>query len=199
MNIRNLPFLGAALHVGVRGTRIARVDEAGVALRGQGLVDGAGEAVRRVRISRANVAGEPREGAALDAVGVAVRIGPGQVAEVGGVGEHVRLCEVAGIQRLVPPWEGPVEAAFVTQDLLEGPQKVAVPDEELGVAVHVGRVQLVHACEILVAAGGGWEVARRRLVHQALDGGDEGQPVRRREISPFEPHVGVGTACSCGR
>ena len=136
---------------------------------------------------------EPSKGTAGDADGVAID-GPGQVAEVVGAGEHVGRGEVSSVQRLIPPNHGAVEATLVPQDLLEGPEVVAVPDEELGVAVDIGHVHLVQAGKILIAVRRGREVTRRRLVHQALDGGDEGQPVGGRVLSPFKADVGVGRA-----
>lgn len=188
-----LPVFAAALHVGVRGARVASVHEIRIALRGEGGVTGTRQAVRRVARSRANMGREPSKGTTRDTDGVAVD-GPGQVAEVVGAGEHVGRGEVSSVQCLIPPREGAVETTLVPQDLLEGPEVVAVPDEELGVAVDVRHVHLVQAGEILIAVRRGRKVTRRRLAHQALDGGDEGQPVGGRELSPFKADVGVGRA-----
>ena len=101
--------------------------------------------MRYVARSWANMASEARKGAAFDTVAIAICVRRWQVAEVVRVGEHVRLGELAGVQCLVPPWKGPVEAALVAQDLLKCPEIVAVPNEEFGVVVHVGHVHLVEA------------------------------------------------------
>jgi hypothetical protein len=190
----NLPSFGATLHIGIRAPRIARVDKARVALRGQGLVDGTCEAVRPVTRARANIARQPSKGAAVDTPGVAI-FGREQVAEVVVIGEHVRLGELASVQRLVPPRKGPVEAALGAQDLLKCPHVVAVPNQELGIAVDVGHRELVEAHQILVAARRGRELARRRLLQQALNSIHKGQPVRGRVLAPFEAHARLGTAC----
>lgn len=50
------------------------------------------------------------------------------MAEIGRVGEHVRLGECAGVFGLIPPGHGAVETAFGAEDLFEGPEVVAVPD-----------------------------------------------------------------------
>lgn len=150
--------------------------------------------MRRVSGARPNVTGEPSKCAGGDADRVAV-IGAGQFAKVVGAGEHVHRVEVPCVLRLIPPRECAVEAALVSQDLLKGPEEVAVPQEELGVTVDVRHVHLVKAGEIFVAVRRRREVARRRLLHQAFDGTHEGQPVGGREILPFEAHVWVGLAC----
>ena len=121
--------------------------------------------MRRIARSRANMASKARKGAAFDTVTIAICIRRREVAEVGRVGEHVRLGEFAGVQRLVPPRKGPVEAALVAQDLLKCPEIVAVPNKEFGVAVHVGHVHLVEAHQIFIAARCRWEIPRWRFVH----------------------------------
>ena len=151
--------------------------------------------MRPVAGTGADVASEPSKGTAGDANRLAVRGLAGQVAEVVGAGEQLRLPEAASIQGLVPPREGAAEAALVAQGHLEHPNVVAVPYQELGVLVDVGHVDLVEAHEILISVRGGRELARGRLAHQALDRADEGELARRRVLAPFVPDVRVGRAC----
>lgn len=188
-----LPSLAATLHIGVRRSGVARVDEVRVALGGGSCTAGTRQAMGLVAGSRANMDYEVGKCTAGDTDRIVVD-GTGQVAEVVGAGEHVGCAKVSSIQRLVPPRERPIEATLISQDLLEGPHEVAVPHQELGVVVDVGHVLLVQTSQILIPVGRRREVARRRLVHQALDGTDEGQAVRSRVLSPFEAHVGVRRA-----
>jgi hypothetical protein len=193
---RHLPAFTAALHIGVRRSGVASVDETRVALRGQGSIASTRQAVRRIAGAWANVGSEPSKGTAGNTDGVAID-GPGQVAEVVRAGEHIGRGEVAGVQSLIPPNHGAIEATLGSQDLLEGPEVIAMPHEEFGVAVDIRHVLLVQAGEILIPVRRGGEVARWRLVHQALDGGDESQPVGGRVLPPFVADIRVGCARRC--
>ena len=188
----NLPVLAAALHIGVRGTRVTGVDEVGVALAGQRGVTGTGDAVGGVAGAGTDVGCHATKGTVGDAGRVAV-LGGGQGSEVL-VGEEAGLGEAASIAGLVPPREGTVETALVAEDHLEGEEEVTVPDEELGVLVDVGHVHLVNAGQVLVAVLGRGEVAGGGLVDQALDGVDEGGLVRVGVLPPLVADVGVGAA-----
>lgn len=195
----DLPALEAGIPLSVRATRLALVDVAGVALRGQLLVHSTCHAVSLAARAGTDVQRDATEGTAVDAPSRSGAVlGWEQVAKVG-LGEDAALSKVASILGLIPPRPGAVEAALGAQDLLEGPHEVSVPDGELGVAVHVGRVVLVDAHEILVAVRGGGKVARRGLVHQTSDSGYEGPSVSVGVVAPFEPHAGVGFAgCRAG-
>lgn len=144
----------------------------------------------------ANVASKARKGSVRNADGVPV-LRARQASEVS-TAKDIGVRESAGIECLIPPREGAIEAALGSQDLLEGPDIVAMPYQKFGVAVDVGHVELVKADEVLVAARCRREIARRRLLHQALDSTHEGLAVRSRELAPFEAHVGAGTTCRCG-
>ena len=201
------PALRTALHARVIRARVTCVHEARVALRRQALIHHPAQAMRGGSASpRTNMTSQPRKRTADDTVRIPIRIRTRQVPEVIRVGEHIRVMEVARIERLVPPRDGLVEAALVPQRHVERPQEVAVPDQELGVAVHVGHPHLVQADEVLISARCWREVSRRWLGHQALDGGDEGELLRGRVGAPFDSHVGVCAAgcfggrhgCCCG-
>ena len=188
------PSFGAALHVGIRGSRVASVDEVRVALCRQACGSGTRQAMGGVAHARANVGSEPSKGTRGDTDRVAIRVGAGQPAKVQ-VAEEIQRGKVASVLGLIPPRERRGEAALVTQDLLKRPEEVTVPHEELGVAVDVGHVQLVQPCQVLEAVRRRSEVARRWLLDQADDGVHEVRPVGQREVTPFVPHVRVGSAC----
>ena len=165
----DLPSFGTCGHVRVVGARIAQVHVTGVDLARRGLVHPAGETMRRGGgLGGTDVANQSAEGTADDAVGDV-----GQVAKGAG-GEDLRLLEASGIQSLIPPWELAVEPTLRTQHLLEGPDKVTVPDQELGVVVDVWLVQLMETNEVFIAIPRWWEGARGRSIDQALNGTEEG-------------------------
>lgn len=144
--------------------------------------------------TRTNVGDKVGKGAVLDTRWVAVGIGGGQAAEVACIGEHGGLGKLSGVEGLIPPDHGAVEATLGAEHLLESPQVVSVPDQELGVVVHVVHVVLVETDEVLVPRLGGREVTRGRLVHETLDSGNKRQAVRVRVLPPLIAHVRVRTA-----
>lgn len=188
----------AAGHVGVRGARVARVDVGLRDLLGQLVVVRSAQAVVGIALAGADVARQAGEGAAADADGVAVGVGD-HVAKVVFAAEHVEAAEVACVQGLVPPGHGAVEAALFAEDLLEGPEEIAVPDDEVGVAVDVGHVPLMQADEILISVRGwGGEPPDGGFAHQAFDRSYESQPVGGRVVPPFDSGVGVILTGGCG-
>lgn len=172
-----LPSLQTASKLGKGATRLAQVNVALVTLRRQLLVDSAGHAVVLVTTSGSDVQSDSSKGTAVDTPSLTIALRWKQVSEVW-LREHVALGEVSSILRLVPPWEGSVEAALGTQDLLECPDEVSVPDEELGVAVDVGCPHLMETDEILVSVGSWIEVSRGGLVHQTSDGSHQSLTIR---------------------
>jgi len=92
-------------------------------------------------------------------------------------GEHVVLVEVSSVQSLIPPHHRSVETTLLAQDILEGPEVVSVPDQELWVSVDVGHIQLMKSDQILVTVPCWLEVSGRGLVQQTLDGSDESDTI----------------------
>ena len=87
-------------------------------------------------------------------------------AEDGGLGEP------ASVPGLIEPGKLTVETALAAEHLLEGPEVVPVPEEELGVTVNVGGQGLVESDEILISGGRLAKLARGRAGLEALDGID---------------------------
>lgn len=187
------PALGAALHISVGSPRVAKVNEAGITLGSQASAAGTRQAVSLVAGAGTNVGSKASKGTSSNTDWVVI-YGTGQVAKVVRA-EQIRLGEVAGIFCLVPPRERRRQATLVSQDLLKCPQEVSMPHEELGIPMDVGRVHLVEASKILKAVRCRREVARRRLLDQALDRVDEVLPVWSREVAPFVTDVRVEGAC----
>jgi len=181
----NLPVLETPLEVLVVVIGEARVDVCGAALGSSARIAIAAQTVRAVSRAKADVDGQ----AGKQAVGDAVIAGP-NTAQVGGA-EQVGVREGTRVLRLVEPDERAVEAALVAQHLLERPYEVPVPREEFLVLMNVGRVHLMQARKVLVPGGRGREGARGGLVHETLDGAEEGLSVRGRVVIPLVADVGA--------
>jgi len=159
MDGKNSPSFRAALHTRVVATRITRVHKPGVTLTRQTLVPISAQTMRRRRArARSDITGQARKRTVRNARP------SGNTPKVI-VRKHIRLPESPGVQGLIPPREGPVEATLIAEHHMEGPQVVAVPDHELRVAVDVGHPHLMQAYEIFIPALGGWELSRGRLAH----------------------------------
>lgn len=112
-------------------------------------------------------------------------------------GEDGRLFESAGVSRLVEPGQLAIESALAAQNLLKGPEVVSVPEQELVVAVHIGRERLVKSNQILVPAPRLTELARGIPGHQAPQGTGKGAAVAVRIRVPLATDARVGTLRSC--
>lgn len=186
--LADLINLGAPLDV-VRGD-----------LGGDGLVASARQAVHSVVIaSRTDIADLIRKLPVGDTELVVVVLDcMGQRAKVFR-GEDAALVELARVEGLVPPREGPVEAALVAQQGLEGRDEGAVPGEEDLVAMDGVGEDLVGFREVLPPALGGGEVfAGRRLLGQARDGIHEGLAVAGRIVAPLDASGQRDAACRIG-
>lgn len=83
--------------------------------------------------------------------------------------EDGRGAEAAGVPGLIEPGKLTVEAAITTEHLLEGPEVVPVPQQELGITVNVGGQGLVKSDKILVSAARLAELARGGIPLQTSD------------------------------
>lgn len=202
------PALGAGLVVGIVGASLADVDVGLGTVGCVAVVVVSSETVGGVARARADV--QRQEGKLLhtrlasregcisltgrkgrtDAIGNAIAVDLDGAKVL--VGEDGRGSVVACVARLVEPRQVAGIAAHGAQLVLEGPDVVAVPRQELGVAVDVGGELLVDGDEVLVAALGLAEGARGRLAHEALDGRHEGLLARGVEAVPLGADMGAG-------
>lgn len=169
-------------------------------LGGDGLISGTRQTVHRIVVApRPNVAHLVREPPVGDAELVVVVLdGVGQRAKVLR-GEDAALVEAARVEGLVPPRQGPVEAALAAQQGLKGRHEGAVPGEEDLVAEDGVGEDLVGLGEVLPPAlEGGKVLAGRGLLGQARDGIDEGFAVAGRVVTPLDARGEGGTACGIG-
>lgn len=114
-------------------------------------------------------------------------------------GEYAALVELARVEGLVPPRQGPVEAALVAQQGLEGRDEGAVPGEEDLVAMDGVGEDLMGFREVLPPALGGGEVfAGRGLLGQARDCIHEGLAVAGRVVAPLNAGGDRCAACRIG-
>lgn len=169
-------------------------------LGGDGLVAGARQTVHSVVIaSRPNIADLIRKLPIRDTELVVVVLDcMRQRAKVFG-GEDAALVELSRVEGLVPPRQGPVEAALVAQKGLEGRDEGAVPGEEDFVPMDGVGEDLVGFREVLPPALGGGEVfAGRGLLGQARDGIHEGLAVAGRVVAPLNAGGERCAACRIG-
>lgn len=114
-------------------------------------------------------------------------------------GENAALVELARVEGLIPPRQGPVEATLVAQQGLEGRDKSTVPGQENFVTVDGVGENLVSFREVLPPALGGGEVfAGRRLLCQARNGIYKGLAVASRVVAPFDTSGERSAACRIG-
>ena len=113
-------------------------------------------------------------------------------------GEGRRAVEVAGVAGLVPPRQRARVTALRGQHVLEDPEEVAVPAEELADIVDDGVHLLVHDCQVVPARPGAGVVARRGLLRETLDGLDVLKLVLVGQVAPLVAHGGVGAAGGSG-
>jgi len=152
------------------------VDEVLVALGSVVGITHSVQTMGSVVVAWADVQSQTGESTSGDARRLAIVWGRDGAEELAG-GEHVVLVEVSSVQSLIPPHHRSVETTLLAQDILEGPEVVSVPDQELGVSVDVWHIQLMKSDEILVTVPGRLEVSGRRLVQQTLDGSDESDTI----------------------
>jgi len=173
-------------HGGVRALSVKAVDHLLVGVGGFGVIIVTGEAMEFVPVFRSDVDGQVGELAVGNTVSIRVDSTEPLVGKDTGLGKPSR------VPGLIPPWQVAIEAALIAQQLLESVQVVPVPDQELGVSVDIGSQCLVESNQVLVAALGLPELARRTPLHQTPDRADESLAITAAVRIPFLAHTGVG-------
>jgi len=188
------PSVGATFSAGphavVVGPGVALVDVGRVAVGRLGAVAVASQAVNLVVRAGTDVDGKVGE------LAIGNTVAAESNASKPAAGEDGRLGKATSIPGLVEPRDGVIEAALATEQVLEGPGEVSVPQQELGVAMDVGRQDLVESDEILVTTPGAGELARGSPAHQTLDGIDEALFAIIFVLIPFGTDADVGAGCA---
>lgn len=135
--LNHSPKLETSLKVLVSGIGQARVDIVGVALSSICGVSLAAQTMNAITRARSDVQGKSSECAVSYAMAAASK--GAKVLRAEEVGSR----EGASMLRLIEPEKGSVKSTLITQDLLEGPDKIAMPRQELSVLVYVRSIQLM--------------------------------------------------------